>query len=263
MIKKFENFFYVILENIPTILTIVIGAFVVLKNQQEAYEISKLLGWIITILALMATSMLIERFGRLQKIEKNVTETNNFLKNQEGKASLDTILVNRKQVHSLELRLKYAKDIRISGASLFRLTTEYLGFLQEKAKEGCKFKFLLLDPNCEAAKLVATHIVYEVNDNQTYINNINTTISNLTLLKKKYPDNIEIKIADFIPSFSIFITDPEKEDGTIRVEIYTQAVPTRERPQLALSNNREPHWFKFFLNQFDEMWRSPYSKDVG
>lgn len=254
MLKKPTKILFLVLENIPTILTIVLGAFVVLKNQEKAYEESKLLEWTITILCLMATSMFIERFTRLRNIENNVEETNVFLKNKEGKASIDEIFVNRKRLQPLEERWKHAKDIQVTGASLFRLTTEYIGLLEEKAKEGCRFKFILLNPECEATKLVATYIVYEVNNIEIYKNNINIAITNLKKFQSKFPDRVEIKIANFIPAYGMVLTDTNKENGAIGVELYPYIVPTRDRPHIVFMKQREPIWYSFFLQQFEAMW---------
>jgi hypothetical protein len=260
--KKIGKAFLVIAENAPTLLTVFIGAYVVIKNQQVPYEVSKLLDWTITILCLIASSMLIERFIRLKNIEKNVIEINEFMKLKEGKASLDEILITRKDLQPLEERLKYTKDVKISGASLFRLTTEYMNLFEDKANEGCMFKFLLLNPDCEATKLVATNIVYEINDITMYISNINNTINNLKQLQKKYPKNIEIKTVDFLPAYSLIITDSQKESGVVRLELYTQLIPTRNRPQMVLNKNREPKWCDFFVNQFDIMWNNPNSNTI-
>lgn len=258
--NRFWKIVFRIIENVPALLTITIGAFVVVKNQQEPYETSKLLEWTITILCLIATSMLMERFFSLKDIEKNVKETNDFLKLKEGKASLDEILITRKDLEPLEERLKYTKDVKISGASLFRLINEYINLFEDKAKEGCNFKFIVLDPNCEATKLIAENIVYEISDIKTYINNINSTLNSLEKLKSKFPEKIEIKTVNFLPAYSLVITDSQKETGIVRLELYTQQVPTRNRPQLVLRKNREPNWFKFFTSQFDVMWNNPNDK---
>lgn len=260
MTKKNNSNYWSFIELIPTFFTVGFAVYVVLLSQTKSIESTKLLEWIITILGLLSTTILIDRFTRLRRIEKHTEETYNFLKDKEGKPSLDDLLINRKQLPPLEQRLKSVKEVMISGGSLFRLTNEYLGLFEEKAKEGCKFKFLLLNPSSEAAKLVATHIVYEIDSYQTYVNYINTALNNLDGLKKKYPTQVEIKIVDFIPSFSLFITDPTKEDGVARVELYTQAVPTRERPQIVLINTREPHWYNFFLSQFNDMWNSSHAQ---
>ena len=262
MLKKVLNVLLVITEHAPTILTVFIGAYVVLKNQEKAYEVTKLLEWIITILALIATSMLIERFIRLSKIEKAVEEINTSLKNKSDKASLDGILLNRKQLEPLEERLQFSKNIQIVGASLFRLTTEYMGFFEEKALEGCKFQFLLLNPDCELTKLTATYVVYEIANVETYISNVQTAIENLKKFKTKFSDYVEIKIIDYIPAYSMIITDSEKDIGTIRIEFYPFSVPTRERPHIVLQKSREPVWYKFFQKQFESMWHSNGAKII-
>jgi hypothetical protein len=250
------------LSYIPTILTIVFGIYITLKNQQKAYDTSTLLGWIITLIGLLATSLLIERVITIRKIEKSVNETNNFLKLRDGLPSLDSILKNRQQLLPLEERLKYSKDIRITGGSLFRLSSEYIGFFEEKVKEGCRFKFLLLNPDCSAAKLIAENIVYEVDSYEVYKNNINNAIANLKALKTKFPEKIHIKITDFIPSYSLFICDPDNDQGNIMVELYTPAVTTRQRPHLILLKGREPGWFKFFCGQFESIWNNSSNIEI-
>lgn len=260
--KKIWQITVGVLLNVPTVLTVFFAVFVVLKNQQTPYDTSALLGWVIGLIALLASALFLEKITNLRAIEKNVRETNNFLKLQEGTPSLDSILKNRQQLKPLEERLKHTKEVMITGGSLFRLTSEYLGFFEEKAKEGCSFKFLLLNPNCTAAKLLALNIVYEVDSFDAYKKNINNSLIALHGLKEKYPDLIQIKTTDFIPSFSLFICDPEKIEGSIMVELYTCDVSTRNRPHMILLKNRESGWFRFFNNQFKVIWDNESNKEI-
>ena len=254
--KKLSEHILSWLLNIPTILTVCFGASIVYKNQQTPLDVATLLAWVIGLISLMATSMLIERFASLRKIEKNVIETNKFLKLREGLPSLDAIIKCRKDLEPLEDRLKHAKDIRITGGSLFRLSSEYIGFFEEKAKDGCKIKFLVLNPECLAAKLIAENIVYEADSIEVYKSHIKTALKNLKSLQLKFPDQILIKTSECVPSFGLLICDPDKTFGNIMVEFYTLAVPTRQRPHIILQKPREPQWFSFYFDQFNRIWEA-------
>jgi hypothetical protein len=170
------------------------------------------------------------------------------------------IFSDRKALPPLETRLQSAKEISIIGGSLFRLASEYLGYFEEKAQNGCAFKFLLLEPESEAARLVAEYVVYELGDNNTYNNQIKTSLFNLQRLKQRYSDLIEIRTYKFVPPLSLLIVDPKKEHGSIQVELYTHAVPTRDRAEFTLQASHEPYWYNFFLRQFEQMWNraNPY-----
>ena len=163
---------------------------------------------------------------------------------------------------SLEERLKSAKDIKITGGSLTRLSSEYLGFFEEKAKDGCHFHFLLLDPNCLAAKLIADNVVYEVDNYEAYKSNIKNALGNLTTLKNSFPEKIHIKITDIMPSYSLLICDGDKPTGNMMVELYPFRVPTRQRPHIMLLKNREPDWFGFFNNQFNMIWKNQSNIEI-
>ena len=243
-----------ILEYLPIVLTMGFGVYLALKVQLETIDDSKLLGWILTILCLLATSILVDRFTNLRRIEKYSEEVNELLKTKKGKVSLETILSTRKTLPPLEERLQSAKEVVITGGSLFRLSSEYLGLFEKLAKDGCKMKFLMLSPETESAKITAENIVYEIQDYSSYKNYIQSSIYGFKKLKEKYPESVEIRLSEYLPSFSIFGIDTTKDNGEIMIELYTHNVPTRERPHFLLQSKREPFWYKFFLNQFESIW---------
>jgi hypothetical protein len=172
-----------------------------------------------------------------------------------GLASLDSLIQNRKSLPPLEERLGGAKMIMISGGSLFRLATEYLGFFEDMAKGGCAFQFVLVDPDSDAAVFVAKQIVYEVENAKAYTANIRMAVANLCSLKRKFPEQVEIRIVNYVPPFSLVVCDPQKKHGSILLELYTLAVPTRERPHFRIRKQAEPHCFKFFWDQFEQLWK--------
>ncbi len=255
MTKKIQKIILTSLEYLPIILTVFFGALFVFKGQEKEISIEKQLNWVVTLLCLLATSILFDRFSKLRRIENQTKELGVQLKKiNSDSMSVDNILLTRKTLPPLEKRLQTSKEVFITGGSLIRLSNEYLGLFENLAKEGCVIKLLLLNPNAPSAKLTADNIVYEIDDFETYQNYIKSSLKSFTKLSKKYPNSIEIKISDFLPSYSFFGVDLSKDYGSIMVEIYTFNEPTRERPHFNLSKMNDPVWFNYFLNQFDKIW---------
>lgn len=248
-----------IIENIPILIAIGSSAYIINKSRMTTVRPEDQLPWILIILGLLTVSILIERVGTLRKITNFTKTTYEHLVERENNLSIDKIMADRKALPPLEMRLKSAKEIEIAGGSLSRLASEYLGFFEQKAKEGCKLKFLLLQPESEASKLIAEYVVYEVNDNEIYKNQLLTALSSFSRLKKQFPALIEIRTYKCVPSFGLLICDRTLECGSIMIEIYAYKVPTRDRPQFTLKASRDPIWYSFFRNQFDLMWNQGIS----
>ncbi len=214
----------------------------------------ELLLWIVSLLGLLATAILVEKLGKLRRIEHYAELTHDYLIKQGATPSLDTIFLDRKSLTPLEERLQFSKEVIFTGGSLFRISTEYLGFLEQKAQENCKLKFLLVEPQSESSRLVAQYVVYEINEPIAYDEQIKNSLKNLGKLQKKYENLVEIRVSQCVPPFGLLITDSIKDHGIVQVEIYTLAVPTRNRPEFTLLKRRDPYWHNFFLSQFEQMW---------
>jgi len=254
MSKNIQKVFLTVLEYIPISLTIFFSVFIAYKAQFTEMSTNSLLGWILGILAGLAVSILVDRFSKLKRIENQTNELTDLLKNKEGKTSIKEVLSTRRMLKPLEDRLQSSKEIIITGGSLFRLSSEYVGLFESLLKDGCNIKLLMLNPESNSAKLTAENIVYEIGDFESYKNHINSSLKNFGKLKEKYPENLSIRTSDFLPSFSLFGIDVTKPNGNIMVELYTHDVPTRERPHFNLLQQREPFWFEFFHKQFQKVW---------
>jgi len=252
--KQFEKFLSITVEYLPNILTIGFSVYIVLLSQTVKMSSDELLVWVLSLLGLLATSGLVERMGKLHRIEQFTESTHNYLIKREAKPSLDFIFQNRKSLPPLETRLQSAKEIVIAGGSLSRIVNEYLGYFEHKLQEGCNLKFLLIQPGSEAAKLVAEYVVYEVTDPLIYEGQIQNSLDTLYRLKQRYSNLVDIRTYQSVPPFGLLIIDPTKAHGSIQVELYTYAIPTRDRPEFIVQSSREPYWYKFFLEQFNQMW---------
>ena len=210
-----------LIENLSTVITIAFSAYIVTGSQTTTMTTENLLLWAISLLGLIATSSFIEKLGKLRRIEHHVELIHDYLLNKEGKPSIDSIFLDRKALSPLEQRLQYDKEVTITGGSLARISNEYLGFLEQKAQEGCKLKFLLIAPQSSSSKLIAQYVVYEVNDAVAYDEQIKNSLANLERLRQHYSNLVEIRACQSASPFGLLMIDVTKAHGSIQVELYT------------------------------------------
>ena len=251
--KSIRRNWRLIFESIPLVIAIIAAFYMTTIEDISTKASQDLLSSMIKILGLLATSILFERLLSLREIIQLCKGTNDYLIEKEMKPNLDSIISDRKSLPPLEDRLRSATDIAITGGSLFRLADSYSNFFEQKAKEGCLIKFLMLKPGCEASKLVAEHVVYGTSPSE-YDAQLLSALKKLYRLKQKNRNLVEIKTYECVPPFSLLICDPKKESGSIMVELYTHAVSIRDRPEFFLHALHEPRWYNFFLEQFNQMW---------
>ena len=187
-------------------------------------------------------------------MQGSISDSYTIVPQYKGKYPLPTVSFSYFDLKTESYKRLSSKEIIITGGSLFRLSSEYVGLFESLLKDGCNIKLLMLNPESNSAKLTAENIVYEIGDFESYKNHINSSLKNFGKLKEKYPENLSIRTSDFLPSFSLFGIDVTKPNGNIMVELYTHDVPTRERPHFNLLQQREPFWFEFFHKQFQKVW---------
>jgi hypothetical protein len=236
-----------IIENIFTLGVLGFSIYIILVNRINKYESNTLLIWIISLVGLLSISLFIERITKLNRIES-------LAKHAFITPSFDLFFKRRRTQPSIEERLDNSGEILISGGSFIRMTNEYLGYFRTKANEKAKLKFMLVNPNSDAADLLATNVIYEFNDIEKYRNQIQNSLDSLKIIRDEYPEQITIKLSNQVPPFGLMITDPKKRTGNMTVEIFGCALPARDRASIYLKKEQEPQAYDYFINQFDSMW---------
>lgn len=252
--KDFTSKLIPILEAVPSASTVVAGVYFSFRAQSGTLTTEQILGWILIVFSLMATSLFVDRLTKLSRIEKEAKEANSLIRAKEGTISISNVLLTRKQLEPLESRLENAREIFITGGSLFRLSSEYLGLFDKLLANECRIKLLLLDPNSYSARLVARNIVYEIADFEVYKSYINSSLSSFSKLREKYNDKVQIRVSEYLPAFSLLGINPSLDTGKIMVELYVHNIPTRERPHIDIFRRNDPFWFEFYNSQFNSLW---------
>lgn len=236
----------VLFEYITLFAAVGVSVYIGWSSQYTEYDDSTLLLLIISLLAFISTSIASEKFFKLRKIENSVEDIREKQNNYHY--SIDELFITRMNLTPLEDRFKNSSTIFISGGSLSRLSDEYYGFFEHKLQNNASIEVIIVKPDTMAAKLLSKSVVYEINDEKQYNKKIKESLNRFLRLKEKFGQNITIRLSDSVPPFSIIALNLEKADAVIQVELYSYAVPTRERIEFFV-NKKDSGMFNFFTKQ--------------
>lgn len=260
--RSFSGVLLWVLSNGPTILAVLGGAIVsvVATTAQltEAQVLQTILALVTLIGASLLTEKLIEGRASSKKLDEIVQSVADIARHEDElrKGGLDALIIRRRDLAPLEERFEDAKRVSICGGSLSRLVNEYKVEFERLAQNGCHLRFLVADPDTEAANVLSTTVVYESNNAETYRATMKAAITSLVELAKRYPGTCEVRLCGFAPSFSIVAIDKGTTASRIQVELYAFRVPARDRPTLVLDRKVSPRLYEQFNSQFETMWTS-------
>jgi hypothetical protein len=251
--KKLFVFLVALFEYLPAITTIVLAIY---ATSPGTISQDQLNNWIILLLALLATTTILDRLKYLNKITKiySIAEAiaqdpipaDRFLK--PGLPDLTSYLVK-------------AKSIDICGVTINRSIQRYLNILEERLNSGCKIRAILIDPNSIAPEHAESKS--RSTDARTYRSKIALTLHYLHELKKKTLSSsgtLSVRVVPFDPSFGMFIINGDDSDGIIACEIY-QHSSNDPCPSFQL-NAIDKNWFTFFRRQYSVMWEKGVPVDL-
>jgi hypothetical protein len=202
---------------------------------------------IMLLLAFLAIDALSERLNTIEKLRKeiriiqnNQTAANNFFSYRDEIPSLSDFLMN-------------AKSIDVTGASLLALATQNRLSLEEKLKQGCKFRLICFNPHAEQLSEMA----YALSGAISPIGLSREILISLENLQKIITDNpnlFEVRTYGQSIAHSVVITDGNTLQGKMRVEIYVAGKTGPHRPGFFLKKYESPGWFSVFMDEFEMMW---------
>jgi hypothetical protein len=157
-----------------------------------------------------------------------------------------------------EQRFEDARQMDFIGLSLMGLVSTYGSFLLEKAKSGCKLRFVVVDPDSQA---VSTAVGFGFEEDAVYRKrDIEHAVQRLQPIFET--GNAELRFAPVAPPFSLVVTDPGELGGKVQVELYGYKVALSDRPHFVLSQDNDKIWYDHFKDQFGRFWRDSRPHEV-
>lgn len=154
----------------------------------------------------------------------------------------------RTEIVSLEEGGEGAAEIVVVGISLLVLYRRR-PFFEEKLEQGCRLRFLLLDPESEAIK-----IFNSMTEQKGVLRDIANAFDSLEALTHIAPDKIEARLSNVFLPYGIVAFDPEHRGGVMTVEPLAYKTGLDQRPHFVLKKEDNVHWFRFFQDQYEKLW---------
>jgi hypothetical protein len=217
------------------------------------------------VLGLIATSEIIERYRKLNKIQKSVDQSLTFLESRF--TDRPSALAFFQPPPILDGYIKNADHIDICGVTLTSTVTKQFGNLRERLQSGAKIRIMLIAPDSVAIQMTAERSM-NPKDLDYYRLHIQSTMRELAYLQQSVDEfkhlgdssakngSFSVRLMSYAPSFSIDSFDANRHDGVLFVELYPHKFGYKTPPIFELMPQCDGDWYRYFIEQFDQMWNA-------
>jgi len=153
--------------------------------------------------------------------------------------------------------LESAKHICVTGTTLYLFTVMYAGTLQKKVLDGYELCFVVVNPDGPGVEtiLARSSIFPTISVVRQELCRTLDNLKALTDLQTRQ-GQVQVRLVDYDPTLGMSLMDAKQPDGVIVAGIYPQRMSWEIEPTFELNRSRDPYWYQFFLEQFDQMWAS-------
>lgn len=232
-----------------------------------------LLGAISLALAALSGSIIRDRKNR-KALSRQVSELSKSLPDRPSATAFF------RPMQDFEVRLKKATKIDLCGVSLTSMISTHFATLRSRIEVGAELRILVIDSKSSAIEMTSERST-NPKDTMYYRRRLDSTFSELTYLNKFASDmkqkgrkgsktgSLSVKLLSYAPSFSIVSLDSRDKEGLVQVEIFPHKFGFKARPVFTLSLDNDGEWYTYFVEQFEQMWKtatpwdpSPYIEEI-
>jgi len=281
--KQFVKAVGYLLDYGPIILTVLAATTVSVLATSSSITIEQLVQSVLLVLALLATTQLIDRFRLLRNLDQKVdtilvkgindkmiivtTEkvveiviiyglAQYILENSASKAGIDQLFLDRKP--SLVERLQQAKTIDHNGITLVGTSNNMIAVFTDCVTKGGRIRLLMVDPSDKALEVAAQRFLKH-QDSAMFRREAEHALDNFSSIYKepKSKNNFKIGFVHIVPPYSIWVIDA----NTSRAEVWVSLYSFRDDPEptLHILPYKDEKYFRFFQRQFELMWQASTS----
>jgi hypothetical protein len=237
------------LDYLPVILTVLFAAVVSLIAGSSETPTDELLQWTLAVLALMATTQLIDRFRVLRSVDERLERLEH-----RSRASMSAGDFFMHQRPDLQERLRHARSIAISGVTLARTSVSLWAILRERLEHHVPVRIMALDPDHPASE-IATYRMQRLRNPARIQSEVKHSLENFASLCEHRPElreTLELRVLPYAIPYGIWVID----SGTTKAELWVEIYSFRDalEPTFHLQPHRDGEWFTLFEGQFEKMW---------
>ncbi|MDQ2996307.1 MAG: hypothetical protein M3R61_04535 [Chloroflexota bacterium] len=255
-----------LIDNIAILLTIGFAGFVIYRQEiaQIAVSTEELLTAILGVLALLATSEVIERYRRINSIQRSSSRILSLLESRF--TDRPSAMAFFQKPPNPEPYVQRSSQIDLCGVTLTSAINKQFSNLRERLKEGASIRILVADPDSLALTMSASRSE-SPEDIGYYGKRLEATFNDIKYLHESWKElqqldntpkkgSFSVRLLSYAPSFGVSSFDANRATGIVFVELFTHKSGFRSPPTFDLTAQRDGEWYKFFTTQFEEMWQS-------
>lgn len=198
----------------------------------------------LTILGLLAIDALVERMRILEQMRHSLDILS-------GGGELHPSLTwetDALQRSPLDVYMQGASEVFVSGGSLIGLLSRQREFIRRWLSQTKDARLLLILENPDTARKGKTPVWSSDidQDRETYARDIEKSLMIVTSLKEEFPQQIEVRLTDQVPSLTTVIVDRTK--ARISLNLYMGG--PEKRPVFELAKRTHGEWLKLFEERY-------------
>ena len=104
----------------------------------------------------------------------------------------------------------------------------------------------------------------EPDDTDYYRTRLEATLKDIEYLHKSWQEyqvqqgaskgSFSVRLLSYAPSFGLLSFDANRSNGIVFIEIYPHSSGYESPPMFNLTPYRDGEWYKYFTEQFEQMW---------
>ena len=228
-------------ENIDLVVTIVLGFIIAVLNSLGVASQDVVASITLATLGLIAIGILITRY----RIED--------FYHLAGEKSIVQLQLRRPS--SISETIANAEEIWMVGLLLRGTTSDYFYDFKKNLAQGAVIRALIVDlDKVQIEKIVKRFS--RAGTPEHFRSDFKHIINQYRELHQaaSQPDNVQLRLLDFVPSFSLYVSPRADGGGAAYVEIYCYKSPAGSVPKFLVTARENPEWYKHFIDQFELMW---------
>lgn len=249
-----------VIDNVSVLATLGTAAYIIFRQSISATKLSTddLTTAVLGVVGLLALSELIERYRRLNKIEKTTTQVWDLLRNR--LTDRPSALAFFRKLPDFDTYVQGANQIDLCGVALTSTINRQLSNLREQLAQGAKIRVIVVDPIPSSLEMAEARS--EEPGSNYYRAKLDMTFQDLTYLhqvqtklEQLAKGSFEVRLISFVPSFAIYSFDARRSTARLLVELYPHVTGWGETPVFDVMPGRDGKWYEYFVEQFEHMWQ--------
>lgn len=142
--------------------------------------------------------------------------------------------------------IKNAKKFYFMARTGVTFLTRYTPAIMQAIENGCECRFIILSKKSQIIKFGRFETAFDER-------NASHALEYLAMIKEKYPENVQIHLCDYYPTFDIEYF--ENMNGDKKLIIQTHFIASHlgpDRPMFMLKES--DYWYSTFWDELTEMW---------